>query len=66
MNTPLRNPALRRGQFIWMDEGPRKNYIDELKKKISNGFYSSDKVISKIVEEIAPVLNDTVNHDDFI
>lgn len=66
MNAPIKNPALRQGQFIWMDEGPKNRYIEDLKRKIKNGFYSSEKVIAKIVEEIAPVVNDTLDHDDFI
>lgn len=66
MNIPLRNPALRQGQFIWMEEGARNRYIADLKRKIKNGFYSSEKVLSKIVEEIAPVVDDTLEHDDFI
>lgn len=66
MDTQLRNPALRQGQFIWMDEGPKNRYIEKLKKKINSGFYSSENVISKIVEEIAPVVNDTLEHDDFM
>lgn len=66
MEIQLRNPAIRQGQFIWMDDGPRSRYIKDLKEKIRKGFYSSDKVINKIVDEIAPVLNDTLEHDDFM
>lgn len=58
-----RNPALRQGQFQWMDEPEKKNYLTRLKKKIDDGFYFSDKVISCIVDEIAPVLNETVTQE---
>ena len=34
-----------------------------LKKKIEEGYYYSEKVISRIVEEIAPVMNDIVDQD---
>ncbi len=60
MKAPERNPALRQGQFQWMDEPDKKGYLSKLKKRIDEGFYFSDKVISRIVEEIAPVLNETV------
>ncbi len=63
MKAPLRNPALRQGQFLWMDESTKKNYISRLKERIEKGYYFSDKVITRIVDEIAPVINDTIEHD---
>ena len=58
-----RNPALRQGQFQWMDEPAKKSYLTKLKKKIDDGFYFSDKVIWRIVDEIAPVLNEAVGQE---
>ena len=58
-----RNPALRQGQFQWMDELDKQSYLSKLKKKIDEGFYFSDKVISRIVDEIAPALNDAVSQE---
>ena len=62
MKTITRNPAIRQGQFLWMDSECKENYLKNLKQKISDGFYFSDRVISKIVEEIAPALEDTVEY----
>lgn len=64
MKTSSPNPSLRQGRFLWMDEPDQRKYLTELKKKIADGFYSSDKVISRIVEEIAPVLNEIADHNN--
>ena len=63
MNASQRNPALRQGQFLWMDDPAKRSYLSSLKKKIEEGYYSSEKVISRIVEEIAPVIDDVVDTD---
>ncbi len=63
MKAPPKNPALRQGQFLWMDESTKRDYISRLKRRIEDGYYFSDKVITRIVDEIAPVLNDTIDHD---
>ncbi len=63
MNAPQKNPAIRQGQFLWMDKTGQKHYLSSLKKKIEEGYYYSEKVISRIVEEIAPVMNDIVDQD---
>ena len=43
-----------------MDDTAKKKYISIIKKRISDGYYFSEKVISQVVDEIAPVINDTV------
>lgn len=58
MDTPTRNPSLRQGQFLWMAKPEKENYIGQLKKKITEGFYFSEKVVSTIVDEIAPILDE--------
>ncbi len=63
MKAPPKNPAIRQGRFIWMDESTKKNYLSTLKKRIEEGYYFSDNVITRIVDEIAPVINDTIEHD---
>lgn len=63
MNIPQRNPAIRQGQFLWMDESARKKYLSSLKKKIEEGYFYSEKVVSRIVEEIAPVIHDVIDQD---
>ncbi len=63
MKMQERNPAIRQGQFLWMDDPERKQYIASLKKKISDGFYSSEKVISGVVDEIAPILHEIAGQE---
>jgi hypothetical protein len=59
MNTPRdHNPNIRRGQFLWREESERNKYLAKLSRRIASGYYSSDKVISKVVEELAPVFSD--------
>lgn len=60
MKTHVKNPQIRQGQFLWKDESGQKKYLQSLKRKISEGFYFSDKVISRVVEELAPVFHDNV------
>lgn len=55
--------SIRKGKFLWMEPGAKENYIDTLKKKIADGYFYSDKILSKVVDELAPVLNDNVNYD---
>jgi hypothetical protein len=54
------NPQIKKGQFLWKDETSRKKYLIVLKKKIADGYFNSDRVISRIVEEIAPVFREIV------
>jgi hypothetical protein len=53
----------RKGKFLWMEPRAKENYLDALKKKIAEGYFYSDKILSKVVDELAPVLNDNVNCD---
>jgi hypothetical protein len=48
------------GRFLWMDESTKKNYLDLLNKKISEGYFSSESVLATIVEDIAPVFNERI------
>jgi hypothetical protein len=57
------NPNLRRGQFIWRDEASQKRYVESITGRIQAGYYSSDKVLSKIVEELAPALSESVGEE---
>jgi hypothetical protein len=59
---PTPEPSkIRKGRFLWMDREPQKEFVDTLKQKISDGFFTSDQVLNCIVDEMAPVLNDAVN-----
>ncbi len=57
------NPSLKTGRFLWMDEQARREYVASLHKKIANGYFSSDHIISKIVDDMAPVFNDYLDPD---
>jgi hypothetical protein len=54
---------VRKGRFLWMSENDRREYIAALKEKIAEGFYFSDRVISEVVNEIAPTIDGTVSSD---
>ncbi|MBN1760618.1 MAG: hypothetical protein JW863_19980 [Chitinispirillaceae bacterium] len=58
MNTPKINPANRRGQFLWRDPATQSKYVIALKKRVSERYYFNERVFSRIVDEIAPVLNE--------
>lgn len=66
METPYRNPSIRQGRFQWMDDAAKKQYISIIKKRISDGYYFSEKIITQVVDEIAPVINDTVEQDGLL
>lgn len=60
MTGPILNPAIRQGKFLWRDDASKTAYLQNLKKKIADGFYTSEDVIGRIVEDIAPIYNDNV------
>ena len=51
---------VRQGRFLWMDEEDRHRYISDLKEKIARGYYFSDTILGKVVEEIAPVIDESI------
>lgn len=55
--------TLRKGQFLWMEPAARNAYLQKLKKRISEGYYYTDSIFSKIADELAPVLEETVAAD---
>ena len=54
---------IRLGRFLWMDEKARMRYLAALKKKIAEGYFSSDQIIVRLVDEMAPVFNDFLDND---
>ena len=48
---------VRRGQFIWRPAEARKKYLEKLKKRIRNGFYTSDRIVASITEKLAPAFD---------
>ncbi len=63
MQIPKKNPAMKQGQFLWMDEPAKSNYLATLKKRIDEGFYFSEQVVMHIIDEIAPVIDDTLPNE---
>ncbi len=57
------SPKIRSGRFLWMDDKSKKRYLTVLNKKIADGFYTSDRILSRIVDEMAPVFNDFLDGD---
>ena len=60
------SPNIRTGQFLWMDKKSRERYLAVLNKKISEGYYSSESTLAKVVDELAPIFNENINHDMLI
>jgi hypothetical protein len=58
------SPNIRNGRFLWMDEKEQKRYLAVLNKKIAEGFYTSDQILSRLVDEMAPVFNDFLDGDN--
>lgn len=56
------NSHIKKGQFLWKDEKSQKKYLALLKDKIANEYFYSDRVISRIVEQIAPVFSEIAEY----
>jgi hypothetical protein len=55
------SPNIRTGRFLWMDEALKKEYIRELRRRIEDGYFFSDGIVTKIVDDIAPVMNECID-----
>jgi len=55
--------AVHRGRFLWLPESARKDYLKSLQDKISKGYYTSDSILSQIVDELAPLYADSASHE---
>lgn len=53
----------KRGRFLWMESSAKEEYIASLKKKIESGYYFSESILVKIVDELAPVISETVPNE---
>ena len=51
------------GRFLWMDQKAKKRYLALLNKKIAEGYFSSDQILVRLVEEMAPVFNEFLDDD---
>jgi hypothetical protein len=55
--------AIRKGRFLWMDESSRKSYIEALNRKIAEGYFFSDTILTKVVDDLAPIMGEAVDND---
>ena len=46
-----------------MDQKAKKRYLASLNKKIAEGYFSSDQILVRLVEEMAPVFNEFLDDD---
>ena len=46
-----------------MDNSAQESYLQTLKQRIAEGFYYSDSVMTKLVDELAPVMADAAQND---
>lgn len=52
----------RMGKFLWReDEEDRDAYLRQLRDKIADGFFSSEQVLSSIVDELAPAVSSSID-----
>jgi hypothetical protein len=57
------SPHMKTGRFLWMDTNSKKLYLEALNKKIVEGYFFSEQILSKIVDDMAPVFNDHIETD---
>jgi len=53
----------RLGKFLWRGKAEQENFLNDYRKKITDGFYSSDKVLFSVIDEICPILSEYVGID---
>jgi hypothetical protein len=64
MYIDIDNPNIRKGRFLWMDQADQRRYIQELKRRIESGYFFTDAIAEKVVDELAPVFNDAADSQD--
>lgn len=48
----------RLGKFLWVEQpAERAKLLAELQQKVNDGFYSTESVLSSIVNELAPAIS---------
>lgn len=56
----------RLGKFLWKEEeDERENYIKSLREKIQKGYYTSDNVVSTLIDELAPAMCNSIGVESF-
>ncbi len=54
----------RLGKFLFReDEEEREAYLNNLREKVSSGFYSSENVLGSIIDELAPAMAGNIGVD---
>ncbi len=61
MNKQSDSLNIRKGQFLWMEEAEQESYLRNLKARISDGYYYSDLILSRVADELANVMADVVD-----
>ncbi len=56
-------PTLRKGKFLSLDTPARKAYLEELRERICEGYYFTDCILSRVAEELTPILAEVVGAD---
>ena len=46
-----------------MEPSKRSRYLEELSRKIADGYFASDEILNKVVDELAPVFHESVECD---
>lgn len=57
-------PPAGKGRFLHLNENAQREYIENIYRKIEDNYYFSDMIVWKIVEELAPVLGETVGNNE--
>ena len=63
MNSQRQVSINRKGQFLWKEPEAQQTYLQIIRKRIADGYYFSDTIFSKVVDEIAPVLEDITSRE---
>ncbi len=54
----------RMGKFLYREsDDEREEYLRVLRQKITDGFYSTESVLSSIVDELAPAVSSSIDVD---
>jgi hypothetical protein len=63
MDARSRSHNIRTGRFLWMEEKDQKRYLARLRERIAEGYFSSDRILVSIADQMAPVFNDFLGGD---
>ncbi|NLL14731.1 MAG: hypothetical protein GX267_15110 [Fibrobacter sp.] len=55
--------SIKKGRFLWMESPAKEKYVASLKKKVESGYYFSELILTKIVDELAPIISEIVPNE---